>query len=1166
MKHIIGYGGGGKSGGENRSPVESPDSLHNISYARILIALGEGEFGGLVNGMQSVFIDGTPILNPDGSSNFQNVTVDFRPGTQDQPYIEGFPEVENETSVGAALTSAIPWARSFTNLQLSAVRVTLAVPALSQANTSNGDITGYRIEYVVELSTDGGSFEPIAATAFDGKTTSKYQRNHRINLPHAVSGWVIRVRRITPNANSSTVNDTTTVESFTEIIDAKLRYPTTALLGVQVDARQFNRIPTISADMRMRLARVPSNYDPQTRTYAGTWDGSFKSAWTDNPAWVFYDYVLNERFGLGHRVTPAQVDKWSLYLIAQYCDELVDDGKGGQEPRFTCNSYVQSRTDAYKILQDIASVFRGMAYWSNGNVIAVADMPSDPVYSFTNANVIDGTFKYAGSSWKARKTVALVSWNDPADFYKAKVEYVEDQDGIARYGIQQTETTAFGCTSQGQAQRVGHWTLLTSRIETETISFSVGLEEAMVSPGSVISVADASRAGRRIGGRVASAIGVTVVLDKADQITHGDSLTVILPSGTRQTRTVQSVSGNAVTVSANWTEAVRAESVWTVESANLKSQLFRVLSISQGDGLTWSITALQHNPDKYDAIDSGTRLQQRPISVIPPSVQAPPSGVMWDSYSVISQGFATTTGVIKWTTADKAVAYDVEWRRDNSEWVKAGRTGSQSIEIPGLFAGTYVSRVTAISALDTPSIPAYSVATELSGKTTPPPTVTRFVTTGIVFGIRQDWGFPTGALDVERTEVWCSQTSDRADAIKLADFAYPQNTNTIMGMAAGVRLFFWARLVDKSGNIGEFYPTGAGVQGQSSDDAGEILDYLAGKIGSTQLAQDLASRIDLIDAPPGVAGSVNQRVLEEAEARQAAVSSEQSARQEADASLGQRIDTVTAGVGGNAAAIQQEATARANGDTALGQRIDTVVAGVAGNTAAVTAEATARADADSAMATRIDGVYAQLNPPMAGSTGDYAGATTAFAGVWSEQSARATADMALGIRVDNVQATLDTTSAQVQTTAQALVALDGKVSASFQMKVGVTAGGLYYGAGIGIGVSNDNGPIQSQILFTADRFGFINLINGTVSTPFVIENGQTFISQAIIGTGRITNAMIGDYIQSNNYQEGVSGWRLDKGGSLYMNGVNGGGRVVLSPNGLYVYDENGVLRVKLGKL
>jgi predicted phage tail protein len=1050
---IIGYGGGGKGGGGGRAPVESPDSLNSIAYARVLDLISEGEIRGLVNGLQSVYLNETPLMNPDGSFNFQNVSVDYRLGTQDQDYIPGFPAAESETGVGVTLTSSTPWTRAISNTQLSAVRIRLSVPALSKTNTSNGDITGYRIEYAIDLSINGGSYQQVLSSAFDGKTTNKYERSHRIDLPPATSGWTVRVRRITPNANSGTIADTTIVESITEIIDGKLRYPNSAIVGIQIDARQFNSVPTRAYDTYGRVIRVPSNYDPESRTYVGTWDGTFKVAWTDNPAWVFYDLVLHPRYGLGDRINAAMIDKWGLYQIGQYCDELVDDGKGGKEPRFTCNLYLQTRAEAYKVLQDIASIFRGMAYWAAGNVVAVADMPKDPVHTFVAANTADGKFRYAGTARKARKTVALVSWNDPKDFGRAKVEYVPDEEGIARYGVREVEITAFGCTSQGQAQRAGRWILLTSRYETETVTFTVGMDQALVQPGSIVRIADPSRAGRRIGGRVSSASGNTVTLDKADQVAVGDTLIVTLPSGTAQSRTIGAVNGNTVTVTGPWSEPVRPQSVWAVESAELKTQLVRVLTIRESGGINAEITALQYEPQKFAAIDSGTRIEARPITVIPPSVQPPATNVALSTYSTIDQGIAVTTMVISWTPADKAVAYEVEWRRDNSEWVRAGRTGSQSLEVRGVYAGTYVARVRAINALDVPSIPAYSPETVLQGKTSPPPVVTSLVATGLIFAIRLDWGFPEGPLDVERTEIWYSQTNSRDDAIKMADFAFPQNSHTIMGLAAGATLYFWARLVDKSGNIGAWYPgTQTGVVGQASSDATEILDYLAGQIGESQLAQDLVSKIGRID------------------------------------------------------------------------------------------------------------------PPFAGSIDDYAGDSGVFAGIVSVQSLMQEADMALAAQQTTLQASLDGNTALVQTTAQAMVALDGKISASYSIKVGVTQDGKYYGAGMAIGIDNESGVVQSQVLFQADRFALLNLINGQISTPFVIQNGQTFINQAFIGDGRITNAMIGEVIQSNALgANGQPRWRLDKSGTLTMTGPSAGsGYLTITDSQIRVFDGNGTLRVRMG--
>lgn len=404
---------GAKGGGKQRTPVESPDSLRSIAYFRILDLVSEGEIGGLVNGLQSIYLDETPLANPDGSLNFQNVHVETRTGTQDQEEVPGYPAVENEINVGVELKQSTPWIRSLSNTSLSAVRITIGVPGLSNANTSNGDINGYSVQYKIEVQTDAGAWQLAYNGAITGKTTSKYQRSHRIDLPAAQNGWNVRVTRITANANSSAIADITTIDSYTEVIDAKLRYPNSALLGISGDAAQFSNIPSRAYDLWGRVIQVPNNYDPLARSYSGVWDGSFKPAWTDNPAWIYYDLATHPRYGLGHLVTAAQVNKWELYRIAQYCDQPVSDGKGGAEPRFTCNVFLQSASDAYKLLSDLASVFRGISFWTGGAITASADMPADPVYAYTAANVIGGQFTYAASTRKTRYTTALVTWNDP---------------------------------------------------------------------------------------------------------------------------------------------------------------------------------------------------------------------------------------------------------------------------------------------------------------------------------------------------------------------------------------------------------------------------------------------------------------------------------------------------------------------------------------------------------------------------------------------------------------------------------------------------------------------------------------------------------------------------------------------------------------------------------
>lgn len=865
----------GSKGGEDkpRPSVEAPDNLQSTAFARILDLVSEGEIRGLADGTRSVFLGETPLANVDGSLNFSGVTLDVRTGSQDQLHIPGFPSVESEIGVGVELRSDQPYVRAVTNLQLSAIRVRMSVPRLAQTNTSNGNTDGYTVQYRIELRTDGGPYVQVIASAFSGKTTSKYERTHRIDLPPANSGWQIRVVRTTPNSTSSAIADTTSIDAVTEVIDAKLRYPGSAMIGVQFDASQFQSIPTRSFDLYGRIIRVPSNYDPETRTYLGVWDGSFKNAWTDNPAWVFYDLLLHFRYGLGHLLNAGQVDKWELHRIGQYCDQMVPDGKGGTEPRFTCNLYLSVRADALRVLQDLATTFRGMAYWAAGSVTAVADIPEDPVYTYSNANVIDGKFGYFGSAKKTRYTVALVSWNDPADFYRQKVEYVDDQAGISRYGIQQTEITATGCTSQAQAQRVGKWALLTNRLETESVGFSVGLDGTLARPGQIIRVADNDRAGRRIGGRLRSSTLDTLVLDADVTAYPGDTITLIMPTAKAVSRVIKSVGypltwdstgitwdNGTITLDTTGfpSEVQQVElaedlddlppkhSMWAIDSRTLAVQQFRVMSVvedSSDTEIKFTVSAVRHNSSKYGAIDNGSKIERPPITVIPPSVQKPPTNVTVSNDHFVDQGSAISVMTINWDKPESAIAYEVYWRKNDGDWIFAGRTGTTSVDVSGIYAGRYVAKVRAINSLDIGSVFATSAETVLNGKTTPPPVVSAFTAQSIVFGIKLKWEIPAGlsTADLQRTEIWYSQTNQIGTAIKFGDYANPQTDLTIMGLASGVRFFFWARLVDRIGNEGAFFGP---VTGQSSSDAGPILDYLNDQITETQLSQHLLEKID----------------------------------------------------------------------------------------------------------------------------------------------------------------------------------------------------------------------------------------------------------------------------------------------------------------------------------
>lgn len=632
----------GRKGGSSktRTPTEQPDDLQSVAKAKILIALGEGEFAGQLTG-KDIYLDGTPIENSDGSKNFGGVAWEFRPGTQAQKYIQGIPGTENEINVGTAISSSTAWTHTFTNIQLSAIRLRLKWPSLFRQE-DDGDLVGYSINYAIDLQTDGGAWQTVINTRVTGKTTSGYERSHRIALPQAGTTWTVRLRKITADANSAKIGDAMTLQSYTEVIDAKLRYPNTALLYIEFDSSQFNgSIPQISCEPRGRIIRVPDNYNPETRTYGGTWTGAFKWAWTDNPAWIFYDLVVTDRFGLGNRLTAANIDKWTLYQVAQYCDQPVPDGKGGSgtEPRYICNVYVQNRNEAYTVLRDFAAIFRGMTYWGGNQIVALADMPRDIDYTYTRANVIDGQFVYSSSTTKTRYTTALVSWSDPDNAYADAMEPVFEQSLVARYGFNQLELTAIGCTRQSEANRKGRWGILTNN-KDRVVTFSVGLDGNIPQPGYVIAVADEMLSGKVTGGRISSVNGRVLTLDRVADIAPGNRLIVNLPSGVSQARTVQAVNGRTITVTTAYGETPQAECVWVAESDELYAQQYRVVSVADNNDGTFTISGASHDPDKYARIDTGAIIDQRPVSVVPPGNQHAPENIIISSFSVVQQGIS----------------------------------------------------------------------------------------------------------------------------------------------------------------------------------------------------------------------------------------------------------------------------------------------------------------------------------------------------------------------------------------------------------------------------------------------------------------------------------------------------------------------------------------------
>lgn len=693
---------GGGSGGR---PVSTLDA-RAIEYARILDLVSEGPIVGLVDGLKSVFLDDTPVMNADGSLNFDGLILQAVSGTGTQAPIPGFIETETETSVNTKVSiSGGPVTRTISTPGISAVRVKIKIPALKTINTTTGKEYGGVVEYKVEIqsaSYNGGAWTQVQldGTDYKGKVRDQfgtpYTRSYRIPLP-AAGPWQVRVTRMTDDAPDAYTQNETWWDSYTELTDARLCYPYSALFAVEVDSQQFRSIPRRSYEIKGRIVKVPVNYDPDTRAYTGIWNGTFKDAWTDNPAWVFYDLASHTRYGAGNYLDASLIDKWTLYQCAQYCDELVDNGRGGTEPRFTCNLYIQTQEEAIRVLTNLLGIFRAMAYEAGGTIVPVQDAPSDPVAIFTNSNVRDGAFAYSGTSRRQRHTAAIVGWNDPNDGYRLVPEVVEDQAGIARYGYQPIEITALGCTSQGQARRYGLWALASEMTETESVSFSAALEGAAVAPGEVIQINDQHRAGfSRWGGRIVSATTTAVTLDAPVTLGAGSyTLKCTLPDGTVESRTVSTGAGthSTLTVGTAFSQAPGAEAQWLLQDAAVTPRYYRVVSIGEGDGLEHEILAVEHNPAKYAAVESGLTLG--------PGVSGGPRAFPAVTGLTLTNSLELRFGAriqhleAKWNPTTNATGYRAVASRDNGPW-QVMEVSAATARLWGAEEGSYRVRVVAV--------------------------------------------------------------------------------------------------------------------------------------------------------------------------------------------------------------------------------------------------------------------------------------------------------------------------------------------------------------------------------------------------------------------------------------------------------------------------------------
>lgn len=1241
-KNVITGSKGGSS--KPKKPKEMEDNLISINKIKVLLAVSDGECDPNFS-LKNLYLDDVVVQNEDGTFNYEGVTAEFRPGTQDQPYIQGFTDTSSEITVARDLTTKTPYSISVTNKNLSAIRIRVLMPR-GVTSEDDGDLVGVRVEYAVDMAVDGGSFNQVMSDVIEGKTTSGYDRSRRIDLPSFNSQVILRVRRVTPDSTSAKVADAIKLQSYAEVIDAKFRYPLTGLVYVEFDSELFpNQIPNISTKKRWKLINIPSNYDPIARTYSGNWNGTFKKAWSNNPAWVLYDLITNQRYGLDQRELGIPLDKWALYDAGRYCDQMVPDGKGGTEPRYLCDVVIQSQVEAYQLVTDICSIFRGMTFWNGESLSIVVDKPREPSYIFTNDNVVNGEFSYTFASEKSMYTSCNVTFDDEQNLYQQDVEPVFDTEAALRFGHNPTSITAIGCTRRSEANRRGRWILKTN-LRSTTVNFATGLEGMIPTIGDVVAISDnfwSSNLALNLSGRVMEVSGLQVFLPFKVDARAGDFIMINKPDGKPVKRTISRVSADGKTIELNvgFGFDVKPDAVFAIERTDIALQQYVVTQITKGDGdeeFTYSITAVQYDPNKYDAIDYGVNVDDRPTSIVDPDRLAAPKNVRVTSYSRVLQGVSVETMHVSWDKVPYASAYEMQWRKGNGNWHNTPQTANKEIEVEGIYAGNYAVRVRSVSASGSSSGWSNIVTASLTGKVGEPGApINLTASNDEVFGIRVKWGMPAGTEDTAYIELQQSETGNEESATLLTLVPYPQSEYWHSILPAGYVNHYRIRSVDRIGNVSAWTNF---VRGQSSIDldeiTGAILDDILESEGLKDLIEGSIEQSDKIQDAVNTAKDAANKIKNQAQAvienalatdvnlrwnrvqngkRKAEigqtvemVADEKQARIDAIAKLRTEFDKgitaeitkviqlisdesqtratqvqelraeFTTEIGKTNASVQRaeeaitnESEARAQAITNLDAKLTKVIndakvelnANIQRVDQAVTDEAGARAQA-------IESLKAEFKKTIDGAKKELtASIDRVDQAVTDESEARAQAVQSLDAkltklvgdtkteinasinRVDQAvaneaeaRANADTAlSTQIGETKAALTQkLDSWVTAEnagvmYGVNLGLKYKGKEYKAGMNLMLVGEGNNAKSQFLFSADRFAIIpSLERGDLKTlPFVVENNQVFMQSALIKDGTITNAKIGDFIKSNNW-DGNNGWYIGKDGwSSFLN-------------------------------
>ncbi|EEO5889165.1 TPA_asm: DUF1983 domain-containing protein [Salmonella enterica subsp. enterica serovar Typhi str. CT18] len=971
---LIAGAGGKKSSGSSRTPVEADDTVNSRAMASILDLLGEGVIGGLVDGAKSIFIDDLPILNEDGSPNFSGITWDFRDGSQDQTPMAGFDFVETPKSVNIQLKRTHDVTIAIDNDEADRVRVILKFPSLRSVDKKTGDTNGTTVKYKFQIANGDNAFkdaiaegESTSEVTLTAKKTGVYYRSYELKLPKPGRAYKIRVIRITEDSNTQYIFNDTWVDSIGEIVDTPMNYPNSALVGLKVNSEQFgSSMPSRSYLVRGLKIRVPSNYNENTNTYIGVWDGTFKLLSSSNPAWILFDVLTNARYGLGQFVSESMIDLGQIYQIGRYCDEEVDNGFGGKEKRFAINTQITSRQDAYRLIQDIAGAFRGMVFWAGGMVNVMQDSPSDPVMMFTNANVKDGMFSYKGSARKDRPSVALVTYNNKEDGYKQNIEYVEDQEAMRRYGERKTEVVAFGCTSRGQAHRVGLWLLYTARMESDVISFTAGLDASFLMPGETVLIQNKYRAGKRNSGRIVAFTKNSITLDAPVTLNKaGSYIRILNQEGEIVERDIletgEDISNVTFSKALNSGDMPVMNGVWTITEPDLEPMRVRVINVAQGDAQgTFDVTVVQNNASKYEAIDNGATLIPENNTVLDPTYSKPTNLQVTEGTYISSPGNLSIKLVATWE--GKSAEYWISWRRSDennvSNWQSA-RVTEEQFEILNIAEnGQYDIQLYAVS-FSGKKTDIISTVYQVKGTMTPPGSPTSLTAVGDYRNVILNWVNPD-SIDLDHINVYASQTNDLETAKLIAEAA--STTFTHAGLGDSETWYYWVRAANKRGMLSP-PNSNLGTEATTRD----VLSFLTGKITSSELGQELLEEIDTKasqDAVDNLHKQMEESLKELAAADETLQQSQTDLKNEVSGTLDKVNDALQQVEDSNAALVELQETVSEQGKAVAGA-VEAAHAALDNASALIAEEREARVEGDKANAKQIEAMKSSVDDSAA---------------------------------------------------------------------------------------------------------------------------------------------------------------------------------------------------------